>query len=301
MSGERSMSEADIDPVTPDSGASLAARRLREAREGAGLHIGALAAMLKVPVERLQALEDGRLEDLPDVTFARALAQSVCRALKVDAAPVLDALPRVGDVRLGGDEHRLNTPFYGKPARGGHLRLPSGRPLQRWLPVWLALVLLALAVLLWWWLPQREPGAAPAAEVGNGTPALAGVAPVTATQVAPMSGAAPQSEPVPPAGPDAPSVPPAAAVAALPASSQRAEHPLLRLSARQPSWVQVTGASGALLLQRSLEPGEAVSFDADAPMQVVVGRVDETEVWVRGQPRDLASVSRNNVARFEVK
>ena len=52
---------------------------LREAREAAGLHIAALAAALKVPVKKLEALEAGRYDELPDLTFARALASSACQ------------------------------------------------------------------------------------------------------------------------------------------------------------------------------------------------------------------------------
>ena len=59
---------------------------LRAAREAAGLHIAALAAALKVPVRKLEALEAGRYGELPDLTFARALASSACRHLKVDPA-----------------------------------------------------------------------------------------------------------------------------------------------------------------------------------------------------------------------
>ena len=58
--------------------------RLSEAREAAGLHIAALAAALKVPVRKLEALEAGRYEELPDLTFARALASSACRQLRID-------------------------------------------------------------------------------------------------------------------------------------------------------------------------------------------------------------------------
>jgi len=34
---------------------------------------------------------------------------------------------------------------------------------------------------------------------------------------------------------------------------------------------------------------------------VVIGKADATEVFVRGKPFDLAPVTRENVARFEVK
>jgi cytoskeleton protein RodZ len=66
---------------------------LRKAREEKGVHIGFLASVLRVPVDRLQALEEERLQDLPDLTFARALAQSVCRQLKIESAPVLAVMP----------------------------------------------------------------------------------------------------------------------------------------------------------------------------------------------------------------
>lgn len=66
---------------------------LRQAREAKGIHIDFLASVLRVPVDRLHALEEDRLQDLPDLIFARALAQSVCRQLKIESAPVLAAMP----------------------------------------------------------------------------------------------------------------------------------------------------------------------------------------------------------------
>ena len=59
---------------------------LREAREAAGLHVSTLAANLKVPVRKLEALEEDRYDLLPDAVFVRALASSVCRTLKVEIA-----------------------------------------------------------------------------------------------------------------------------------------------------------------------------------------------------------------------
>lgn len=86
---------------------------LRRAREARGLHIAALAATLKVPQSKLEALEGDRYKELPDATFARALARSMCRALKIDAEPVLAMLPR------GGNEASLDrvTPGLNQPFR----------------------------------------------------------------------------------------------------------------------------------------------------------------------------------------
>ena len=84
---------------------------LRIAREANGLHIEALAVSLKVPANKLEALEAGRIDLLPDLTFARALAASVCRTLKIDSLPVLAHFPATGMSRLGAQAPSINTPY----------------------------------------------------------------------------------------------------------------------------------------------------------------------------------------------
>jgi cytoskeleton protein RodZ len=81
------MSDAVQDAVGPGA-------LLRAARERQGLHIAALAAAIKVAPRKLDALENDRWDELPGTTFTRALAQTVCRSLKIDPKPVLDLLPQ---------------------------------------------------------------------------------------------------------------------------------------------------------------------------------------------------------------
>jgi cytoskeleton protein RodZ len=105
---------SDTPPIqlhTPEAGNRGAGEMLRLAREAQGLSLEALAMILKVSSSKLLALEDGRLDQLPDPSYARALAQTVCRALKIDAAPVLAALPAARPSSLGGDKPPLNQPF----------------------------------------------------------------------------------------------------------------------------------------------------------------------------------------------
>ncbi len=83
------------------------------------MHIAALAASLKVPVNKLEALEAGRYDELPDLTFARALASSACRQLKVDP-PRFSTRFRMHMPQLGGAAASVNTPF--KPDQGGQHR-----------------------------------------------------------------------------------------------------------------------------------------------------------------------------------
>ena len=97
---------AVVPPHQPSAGALI-----RQARESVGLHIAALAVALKVPVKRLEALEADRFDLLPDAVFARALAGSVCRALKIDVAPILALLPSKEAPRLGYSNENLRQVY----------------------------------------------------------------------------------------------------------------------------------------------------------------------------------------------
>jgi cytoskeleton protein RodZ len=55
------------------------------------------------------------------------------------------------------------------------------------------------------------------------------------------------------------------------------------------------------VLRRTLAAGEVVGATGVLPMSAVVGRADNTQVEVRGKPLNLQPLSRDNVARFEVK
>ena len=66
---------------------------LTTAREAKGLDIAVLASALRMPVDRLLALESEQWSKLPDMGFARSLAMSVCRHLGLDPKPVLAGMP----------------------------------------------------------------------------------------------------------------------------------------------------------------------------------------------------------------
>jgi cytoskeleton protein RodZ len=105
------MTEADAGR-TAGQGAASAGAMLRAAREKQGMHIAMLAAMIKVTPKKLESLETGRLDELPDLAFARALAQSVCRTLKLDPQPVLAQLPQLAKPEgLERAANGLNTPY----------------------------------------------------------------------------------------------------------------------------------------------------------------------------------------------
>lgn len=125
------------------SGVASAGALLRQAREAAHVHVEALAVSLKVPARQVDALEADRVDLLPDAVFARALAASVCRQLKVDPAPILALLPqdRPDQVRDAGS---LNQPFR----TPGALNAPAWREWLRRPAVVVALALVLGALLL---------------------------------------------------------------------------------------------------------------------------------------------------------
>lgn len=279
---------------------------LRAAREAAGLHIAALAAALKVPVRKLEALEAGRYEELPDLTFARALASSACRHLKVDPAPVLEQIPHRVVRELGGSRQRINATFQSAQDPG------PINPVS-WLsrPALLAAIVLLLGALVILFLPRAEDTATVPDNVAETVipvepaepvpaqepeaPAADGNAPVgAAAGVATTVPAAPTATPASPAtdaaAPTAPTAPTASTATGL-----------LAISATGETWIEVVNGTGSTVMQRVLTAGDTVDFSTAPPYKVVIGRADAAQVTVRGKPFDVTALSRSNVARFEVK
>ncbi|HUD34448.1 MAG TPA: helix-turn-helix domain-containing protein [Variovorax sp.] len=302
-------------PTMPVGGADRSAGTLlREAREAHNLHIDVVAAALKVPTQKLQALEDDDIGALPDPVFARALAASVCRALRVDPAPVLAKLPGALKPGLADADQTISSSFRSGAPRSRGVA-PGGRPSRALLAV---VALLLIGVLLLWLLPPGAFGRLSAALPG-GTPSTSVAAdqgaagePSTATTQPGMvtesvtTGAVPPSAPSTAAtsttAPVAAPTPAASTAGGAEAGSAAASTDVLVFVARAPSWITVTEAGGRQLLRRSLQAGETVGLSGRLPMSVVVGRAASIDVSVRGQPFDLGPLTGSGgVARFEIK
>lgn len=297
------------DTMTHESQAGASAGALlRQARQSAGMDIAVLASALKVPVSKLQALENDDFTVLPDAVFARALASSVCRTLKVDPAPVLGQLPQGQAPRLVGDKDGLNAKFKDPQDKAPTLRLPAA---SRGVSL-TVLVLLAAAAAVYF-LPSGmlefdlarapAPAPAPAQAVVEASQENGSVSEAVPGAESAVSAQSPASD-VPAAAPTA--AVPAAAVPMVAASVASAAgtvvaSALLEFRATAESWVQVRDAAGAVVFERTLKAGESAQAPGKPPLSVVVGKVNATEVMVRGAPFDLSTVARENVARFEVK
>jgi cytoskeleton protein RodZ len=76
---------------------------------------------------------------------------------------------------------------------------------------------------------------------------------------------------------------------------------VLILKASGASWVEVTDARGVIQLRKTMSPGEVQGVSGVLPMAVVLGRAGVMSVLIRDVPLDVGAVSKDNVARFEVK
>ena len=296
---------------------SSAGRLLREAREKQGLHIAALAASIKVAPKKLESLEADRFDELPDATFARALAQTVCRALKIDAAPIMRLLPPPAGHRLEQLGEGLNMPFRDRP---GLLVQNDWQAfaVNPWAWVVLLILVAAAAVYL---VPGRwidvgaarlRPSASASAPavVEPGMPSDQGEAaasapddtaaatrPGPAVEAAPMATGERASEPA--------SMTPSAAVAAAAvdaaASGGASSAGVLQLRSTGASWIEVTDAQGKTLISRVIGAGETIGLDGTPPFKLRIGNASAVRVVLRGQPVALQAFTRDNIARLELR
>jgi len=308
--------EGDVTDVAVQPAPMQAAAMLKEAREAQGLHIAALAVALKVPVKKLEALEAGRFDQLPDTVFVRSLALSVCRALKVDPAPIMASLPEPQFNQFKINEAGLNTSFKDSTEasrRGVWAQISS--------PIGLGVLFLIVAIvviLAWPVTPLFEDDSLVAKE--GTAPILAMEQPAQSPQISAngVEEAAVLTQPPSSIQPEASvvaEVPVASAsnvvsVVPIPAVSTpvnvvsadvTSQSKVLELSGHGESWVEVTDSAGQSKLRKLMQSGEVIRLTGQLPLSVVVGRADMVSVVVRGKPLDLVPLARENVARFEVK
>ena len=278
---------SDNVPSTPTAGGLLKA-----ARQAAGVHLAVLSVNLKVPVRQLESLEADQYMADQSPVFARGLAASVCRHLRVDSAPILALMPMSTNYleSNGAVRQALSAP----PDLGNLRRARFGASSQTW---WMAtgmLVLIAALIWLpnpahWAWFENLRPSvssseaAAPAAAAAPATP-VEPVSPASAAVSTP-SQELPQALPVAPA-----SLPP---VVAMPSE--------LVFSAQNVSWIEVRDAQKQLIWNGVLNAGDLKRLPVSFPVSVVVGRSDAVQLSVKGQPFDLKPHTQVNTARFEVK
>ena len=314
-------------------------RQAREARGLHLAALAATMKIAPAKLEALEADRFDQLPDATFVR-ALALAVCRKLKID-DAQAVLDLLPRgdspAGLERVSAG---LNTPFREHVDRADPWSLALSRGPLVWAGGLLLLAAVAVYVLPSGsgWMhraalpalsageasaPQRAGSAAAAAEAASAASAawaeeaarvvaMAGV-PETGTAVGTAAIGTPASAAtvvsMAPATSSPASVPTAAtattakAADRTPASAPAAgaADSVASLRAREASWVEVRDGDGAVLLARTLQPGESVALNGALPLRFKIGNAAGTELLFRSQPVNLAAASRDNVARLELK
>ena len=127
---------------------------LQEARLAQGMDIEPLAAILKIPARKIEALEAGALSGVGDLTFSRALAGGICRQLRIDAKPILAAWPTRDTLAR---EVPLNLPNDGAASAATALP-PEAATGSGGRVVWAVLVLVLVGIGAWLAVTELQRG-----------------------------------------------------------------------------------------------------------------------------------------------
>jgi cytoskeleton protein RodZ len=308
---------ADADPAQERAPVGLGAGALlREARERAGLSIEAASTELLLKAHILEALEQDRLDQLPEPPFVRGYLRSYARLVGADEARVLERyeamLPEQAEVTFS-----VSTTEPEDRGRLAVLALGS-------------LAALAVVAILVWWLgsgdtvgpvvepepslelqasePEPEPVPVPEPQAVELEPAPAEATPqpppvpVEPEAVVEPAETVAEPEPEPPPVESAPTaLEPVEAAAGVTASAlEPPDLVLVELSGD--SWIEVYDAEGRRLLY-GLEPaGAQHRLRGTRPFRVFLGNAPEVAVEINGRPFDLSPlVRRDNTARFTLQ
>jgi cytoskeleton protein RodZ len=262
-------------PHAPRAGADL-----RAARERVGWSLPDIAAALHIRQEYLEALEAGRINELPGNAYALGYLRSYARTLGLD--PNETARRFKAEAAAVTEKTRLSFPIPA-PERGA----PAGA-------VMLLGVLLAVGAYAGWYrlsgdgrLPaetstQVPLRLAPLAEQALQRPAAR---PTMVAAPAPVEPSSVQQAEAPPVPAISPGSAAAAAVVPLPippVPGGQSDQSRILLRASADAWIQVRDRAGPVLLSRILHPGETWEVPAKPNLLLTTGNAGGTDIVVDG-------------------
>ena len=283
---------------------------LRAAREAEGISVGDMAVQCRLAVTQIRALEEERLENLPEPVYVRAFIRGYAHALKIDPAPLVDDyMMRCG--RRGAAVEVGQLPNR-SPSREAVFHEP---PKNRTLKAVLFVVLAAFVGGGIWAVytdqfaslhtsseaQKVESGANEAKETK--TPAAE-----PAESAAAPSDAAPETQPTPSAAP-APAAQTASAAPAQPAPAASAQPPAaapvlhkveFRLGAGA-SWVQVIAPNGRNVVASEMRPQSVQAYEIPKGSRFTIGNAGVVSLTIDGEVYPLDGVVRNGIARFTIE
>ena len=301
MTGNDSLEDSGIDAAGAEAAATppTAGAILAQAREAAGLSVQDVALQLRLAPRQVTAIERDDFASLPGRTFVRGFVRNYARLLKLDVDAILAALPGDGAAALDRPSLAATTRAIGE--------LPSERTARPGVAKWaIPLVLIAIVAIAALYEFSRPPSPAPVATTPPAAPA-----PPLAAEPSPSSSPALQAD-AQPGGPPPASLagttttslpnPVAAGATAAPSASPAAQGAPNQLNVRfhGTSWIEVRDRSGNIVLSMTGNDGTSREIAIASPGEITVGNVAAVEASWRGRRLDLATQSKQNVARVRL-
>jgi cytoskeleton protein RodZ len=283
---------------TPQAPAARLGAELRDARRAQGWDIAQLANSLRIRQSYLEAIESGRISDLPGTTYALGFVRAYASALGVPAEEAAKRFRAEAEQVHGRPALHFPAPVPRQGVPAGALMLLGG-------------VILAGAYGGWYWVTEHRAtpvevvppipdrlathGAKPApspqvASILPNTAPPAAVPPApplpAATAPKPQADTQAGSAPAPGITTSAASVttPPASApppVAAAPAPGT----PRIVVKATADAWVTVKQPNGPALLNKIMHAGDSWDAPPDKTgLLLTTGNAGGTEIDVDGKP-----------------
>lgn len=304
-----------------DSVAEMPGRRLREAREKAGMAQADVAAQLRISERMIAALEEDDYDVFPSATFVSGYLRSYARVLGLAESDVVKPL-------AGSSEPPTIVTTIGNDKQVSSRALPV-----RVVTYLLAGVIVASVVM--WMYAQRSSSTAqseaPAMSSEQGQ-ALQPLVPADSAVVGSQADsgettpddALATSEPLLEQGMDTETQPvqdgdetrPGSNPGAIDDPDQRAitdttteapqsigtDTPVSRLELRYEadSWTEISDSAGRDLAYGLIKAGRTLKLQGEAPFRVFLGYAPGVEVYYNGELFEHAPFQRRDVARFRV-
>lgn len=239
--------------------AARVGEELREARNALGVSLEDAAAQLRINKRYLQALEEGRVKDLPGAAYAVGFVRSYATALGLDPD---EAVRRFRDVS--------GTAV----AKSGELVFPEPVP-SRGIPTGiLAAIGVAIALsgyIAWYQWSGRG------ARVVDSVPPLPPRLERAAEATAPL-----EAPPAPAVEPPAPT--PAPVAAPPPPPRIDPDKPRIVIRAKGESWVQIRdNQANRVLTDRVLRAGETIEIPNRPGIALTTGKAENLDLLLDGQ------------------
>lgn len=319
---------SELEPVSNEAAgmAELPGNLLRQARKNRGWNVAEVANQLHLTESAVLSLEADRYDELPGVTFVRGYIRSYAKLVELDPdklAGLYSQTAKTEPVRA--------LPDLGRTAARSRSR---GRLLMA---ILLVAVLVAVAAGYFWWQDEqlRRAGGPEAGNVAfsqveieradgtlfiqsldqldartaglevaeisldslpQGDTVAAETTDVEATAAADNGAQATESEEQ------------AGATEAAEAQSENEPQPepaatgshQLQLTFTDECWIRITDGSGKEVASGLRRAGEVLELSGDTPFELHLGNANGVQLRFNGQPVDISSSIRGNVARIKL-